>query len=99
MSSALTHMVFFTLNQPEDEEQVQHFFSAAEKLGSIPGVQGFKCVKQFSQKNNYDYGLTMDFEDDKAYQGYLDHPEHVAFVEKVWKKTVRYFMEIDYRDL
>lgn len=99
MTTPLVHTVFFTLNQPEDDKQRESFFSEANKLAAIPGVKNFKCVKQFSQKNNYDYGLTMDFDDDNAYQGYLDHPEHVEFVEKVWKRYVRYFMEIDYRDL
>jgi hypothetical protein len=97
--SVLTHTVFFTLNHPDNIEERETFFEAAKNLASLPGVKNFKCVKQISQKNNFDYGLTMDFQNEKDYQGYCDHPEHVEFVEQVWKRYVRDFMEIDFHDL
>ena len=99
MSQLLVHTVFFSLNDNKNSDGEAYFFEAAKKLSEIPGVFDFKCVKQISAKNNFDYGLTMSFENDEAYQGYTDHPDHVDFVEKIWKKHVREFLEIDYRDL
>ena len=38
----------------------------------------------------------MRFANQAAYEGYSKHPDHVAFVEKVWLSNVADFMEIDY---
>jgi hypothetical protein len=38
----------------------------------------------------------MEFADDAAYQGYNNHPAHVAFVRDRWVPEVAAFMEIDY---
>lgn len=67
------------------------------KLAAIPGVQNLECLKQISAKNNFHFGLSMEFADKEAYDRYNNHPEHAAFVNNRWVKEVAEFMEIDYQ--
>jgi hypothetical protein len=38
----------------------------------------------------------MEFKNNEAYQYYNNHPEHVAFVQNIWLREVKDFLEIDY---
>ena len=68
---------------------------AIGRLAAIPGVEVFELMREVSPKNEYRYGLTMEFADASAYQAYNEHPEHVAFVEHRWDGEVGAFLEID----
>jgi quinol monooxygenase YgiN len=92
----INHTVFFKLNHPEGSEAEVQFLSKAAALSAIPGVVNFQVVEETSPKNPYQYGLTMEFADQAAYEAYNTHPEHVAFVQQVWLKEVAEFQEIDY---
>jgi hypothetical protein len=92
----IRHTVVFKLNHESGSAQEKDFFAALDKLAGIQGVENFKVMKEISMKNSFDYILTMDFSGQKAYDHYNMHPEHVAFVQNVWLKEVRDFMEIDY---
>ena len=70
--------------------------AAALKLGGIPGVRDFECLRQVSPKNGFAFGLSMEFDDAAAYAGYNDHPYHVEFVQTRWIPEVAEFLEIDY---
>jgi hypothetical protein len=91
------HTVFFKLKWAPGSAQEKEFFEAAKKLAAIPGVEKFQSVKEVSKNNKFELGLTMEFANQKLYEDYLKHPDHVAFVEKKWKNEVEDFMEIDYQ--
>lgn len=95
----MTHTVFFTLNHPKDSVDEQAFFTAARKLAEIPGVQHFTCLRQLSPKNNFAYGLSMEFDTQEVYTTYTNHPDHTEFVQQYWLTGVADFMEIDYERL
>lgn len=92
----ITHTVFFKLKFPDGSEEEALFFSAAKNLTQIPGVKFFQCVKQLSKKNNYDFGLIMQFDHQKVFDAYNAHPEHTAFIQEHWLTNVMEFIEIDY---
>lgn len=69
---------------------------AMERLRSIPGVQNFEMLQQISKKNDFSYGLSMEFSDVAAYESYNDHPYHVSFVKERWIPEVEIFLELDY---
>jgi len=52
-----------------------------------------------SKKNDYAFGFSMEFADQAAYEGYNEHPKHVAFVKDRWEREVQKFLEIDYEPL
>lgn len=93
------HSVFFKLNHAKGSQEESSFFAAARSLSSIPGVLNFQVLKQTSQKNNFDYGLLMVFTEQKLYDEYSSHPDHVRFIEEFWLKDVADFLEIDYEKL
>ncbi len=92
----IRHTVVFKLKYSKGSSEEREFLEAAMKLSSIPGVQHFECLRQTSKKNNYDYGISMEFDTINAYEGYNQHPDHVAFVKTFWMESVTDFMEIDY---
>ncbi|GAC1604057.1 MAG: Dabb family protein [Chitinophagaceae bacterium] len=92
----MTHSVFFNLKYAKDSEEEKAFLDAASKLAKIPGVLNLQCVKQISPKNNFYFGITMDFASHEDYDFYSNHYRHVAFVQEYWISSVIDFMEIDY---
>jgi hypothetical protein len=93
----ITHTVFMKLMHSAGSEEEQSFLEAAALLSGIPKVNNYRIVRELSPKNNYDWGLVMEFNSPEDYQSYNDHPDHTAFVENVWIPNVLEFQEIDYQ--
>ncbi|MEM7792716.1 MAG: Dabb family protein [Verrucomicrobiota bacterium] len=94
-AAPLTHSVYFKLKHEKSSAEAVEFYKEAMQLATIPGVENFAWLEEFSPKNDFAYGLTMQFKDQKAYDYYNDHPLHVRFVNEVWIPNVVDFMEID----
>lgn len=94
----ITHSVFFKLKHAEGSPEEKAFLEKARALKRISTVRNFKCVREVSPKNNFHFGLIMQFDDRAGYDHYNNHPDHKAFVEQVWIPEVAEFMEIDYPD-
>ena len=95
----IRHTVIFKLKHSSNSSEEKDFLNAMKRLANIPGVQHFQCLKQTSQKNNFDFGLSMEFANQKQYDDYSNHPDHTQFIQKYWIKNVEDFLEIDYRPL
>jgi heme-degrading monooxygenase HmoA len=95
----IRHTVVFRLKHRAGSAEEARFLDAARGLANIPGVARFERLKQVSAKNDYRFGLSMEFADQEAYSGYNEHPDHVAFVRDRWIPEVAAFMEIDYVSL
>jgi Stress responsive A/B Barrel Domain len=87
------HTVAFRLNSGADAD---HFLTRARGLAGIAGVNDFEILRQVGQKNTFTHGLSMYFGDQSAYDGYNNHPDHLAFVNDVWLPNVADFLELDY---
>jgi len=98
MSSAIIHSVIFTLKHDKQSEAAKRFLTDGQALlSSIPSVNNFQVLQQVSVKNNYQYGFSMEFESQAAYDAYNEHPSHTAFVKERWETEVVDFLEIDYK--
>ena len=95
-TTRIRHMVVFKLKHQKGSAEEKDFLIAIKKLAAIPGVEKLECMKQVSKKNKFDYGLSMEFASQKAYDQYNNHPDHVAFVQNRWVKEVEDFLEIDF---
>jgi heme-degrading monooxygenase HmoA len=73
------------------------FLAAAERLADIPGIERFELLREVSPKNDFRFGISMEFADDAAYAAYNARPDHVRFVEERWIPEVADFLEIDYQ--
>ncbi len=92
----IRHTVVFRLSHPEGSPAEADFLAAAAALSAIAGVEAFEILRETSPKNDYRFGISMEFADEAAYRGYNEHPEHVAFVQGRWLPEVSDFLEIDY---
>jgi heme-degrading monooxygenase HmoA len=95
----IRHSVILTLKSSLSPEDKTQYFDAVFELKRIPGVQNFEVLKQISSKNPFQFGISMEFESQEAYDFYSNHALHVAFVEKYWSACVDDFLEIDYQIL
>lgn len=92
----IRHTVAFRLKHPRGSAEERSFLEAGMALAKIPGVERFEQLNQVSPKNDFHFGYSMEFADRAAYQGYNDHPLHVAYVRDRWIPEVEDFLEIDY---
>jgi len=92
----IRHTVVFTLKHARGSEAEAKFLNDALVLEAIPVVHKFERLRQTSPKANYDFGFSMEFTDQAAYDAYNVHPDHVAFVRDRWVPDVERFQEIDY---
>jgi hypothetical protein len=95
----IRHTVVFTPSHPEGSPAESDFLAAAGALSSIAGVEAFEILRETSPKNAYRFGISMEFADRAAYEGYNEHPEHVRFVQERWLPEVAAFLEVDYEPL
>jgi hypothetical protein len=95
----IRHTVSFRLRHPAGSDAERDFLEAAGRLSRIPGVEAFDIVAEVSPKNRFRFGITMEFANAGAYEGYNLHPEHVRFVEERWTNEVEDFLEIDFAAL
>ena len=92
----IRHTVVFKLKHPAGSQLELDFLRSAQKLSEISTVRKFECLRQISEKNDFDYGLSMEFDSAADYETYNSHPSHVEFVQSRWIPEVIDFMEIDY---
>jgi hypothetical protein len=91
----IRHSVVFTPTGAEGSAEEADLLAAIRRLAEIPGVEAFELMREVSPKNDFRYGLTMEFGGTDAYRAYNEHPDHVAFVEQRWDAEVGAFLEID----
>jgi hypothetical protein len=89
----IRHTVAFRLKDGVDEID---FLAGAAGLIAIPGVEQFELLRETSPKNDFAFGISMEFADQAAYTAYNEHPDHVRFVQERWLVEVDDFLEIDY---
>lgn len=95
----IRHTVVFKLKHLENSKGETAFLNSAKKLSIIPGVRNLECLRQISKKNDFDFGLSMEFDNMQSYDEYSNHPDHLSFVQNIWLKEVDKFLEIDYAPL
>jgi hypothetical protein len=95
-SGRIRHTVVFTPRHVPGSAEEADFLAAAARLAAIPGVEAFELLRETSPKNDYRFGISMEFAGPAAYTAYNEHPEHVRFVQERWLPEVADFLEIDY---
>jgi Stress responsive A/B Barrel Domain len=95
----IRHSVILKLKPDISSADKKAFFDAVDKLATIPNVQKFEVLKQISPKNKFEYGISMEFDNQEQYDFYSNHAEHQAFIQNFWLKSVEDFLEIDYQKI
>jgi hypothetical protein len=87
-----SHIVIFWTN-PAVANAADELIDGANKyLPGIPGILQFHVGKMVSSPRpvvdqSYQVALNTVFKDKQAHDDYQTHPQHVEFVEKVFKKV------------
>ena len=95
----IIHTVSFKLRHAPGSEDERVFLEKGATLAAIDTVENFRCLRQVSPKNPYDFNFAMEFADQAAYDAYNQHPDHQAFVQNVWLPEVESFLEADFVEM
>lgn len=79
------HIVLFAVEEDAPEEGVEDLLSSLRALKeSIASVRDLSVGEDFSGRaGEYTHALFARFEDRDGLQEYLEHPDHLAVVEKL----------------
>ncbi len=78
----IRHVVLFNVRPEASPGEVDAVVRAARAMPArIPAVRNLAVSTSFEavQPPRYSHALTMEFADEAALRGYLDHPVHQAF--------------------
>jgi len=97
---SIVHCAFFWFKETATKADIEAMVrDGRETLAPLPCVKGFNTGTPLVQErgapvdSSYHVGVTMCFEDAKAYEAYLKHPAHLKLIEKhkpLWQKVVVY---------
>src|SRR5258705_6452548 len=96
-----SHVVIFW-TKAEKANAAQELLAGAEKyLKPIPGVQSFHIGKMVPSHRpvvdqSYQVALNLVFPDKKAQDDYQVHPQHIQFVEGVFKRVCKKVVVYDF---
>lgn len=96
-----SHIVIFWTDPTRPEAPDELIAGANRYLRTIPGVLHFHVGKMVSSprpvvQQSYQVGLNLIFADKAAHDAYQTHPQHVEFVEKVFKPLCRKVVVYDF---
>ena len=96
-----SHVVIFWTD-PANARAVDELIEGANKyLSSIPGVLHFHVGKMATSHRpvvdqTYQVALNITFPDKKSQDAYQVHPQHIDFVEKVFKRVGKKVVVYDF---
>ncbi len=84
-TGVINHVVFFDLQDPADAEEL---IADCYDLLSFNPKSGYAGrhydIGRSSVISDYDVGFFVAFNSEEEYRAYIEHPKHIALVEK-WK--------------
>lgn len=83
------HLVFFAAREEASPEDIEDLVSSIRGLGdAIPSVVDLSVGEDFTGRSGeYTHGIFARFEDTAGLQEYMEHPAHLAVVEKLEAHT------------
>jgi hypothetical protein len=96
-----SHVVIFWTDPAQPNAADELVAGANHYLKSIPGVVQFHVGKMVGSHRpvvdqTYQVALNLIFPDKKSQDDYQVHPQHVEFVEKVFKRTCTKVLVYDF---
>jgi len=79
------HLVFFAVREDASQEEVEDLVSSIRSLGEeVPSTVDLSVGEDFSGRSGgYTHALFARFEDASGLRQYMEHPAHLAAVEKL----------------
>ena len=94
----IDHLVFIAVKEDASLEDVEDLISSIRGLkDSVPGVVDLTVGENFSGRSGgYTHGLFVRFESREDLQRYMEHPDHLAVVEKLDRLTNRIVADYEF---
>ena len=94
----IDHLVFIAVNEDASPEDVEDLISSIRGLrDTVPGVVDLTVGENFSERSGgYTHGLFVRFESREDLQRYMEHPDHLAVVEKLDRFTNRIVADYEF---
>ncbi len=79
------HLVFFAVREGASEEEVEDLVSSIRALrGEVPSAVDLSVGEDFSGRSGgHTHAIFVRFEDAAGLREYMEHPAHLAVVEKL----------------
>jgi hypothetical protein len=83
--AVVDHLVFLAVREGASQEEVEDLISSIRALrDEVPSTADLSVGEDFSGRSGgYTHALFARFEDTAGLQEYLEHPVHLAVVEKL----------------
>ena len=94
----IDHLVFIAVKEDASPEDVEDLISSIRGLrDTVPGVVDLTVGENFSERSGgYTHGLFVRFEGREDLQRYMEHPDHLAVVEKLDRITTRIVADYEF---
>jgi hypothetical protein len=94
----IDHLVFIAVREDASPEDVEDLISSIRGLkDSVPGVVDLTVGENFSERSGgYTHGLFVRFETREDLKRYMEHPDHLAVVEKLDRLTSRIVADYEF---
>lgn len=99
-TALIGHIVFITLDDPADYDAI--LADSDAMLATIPSVSTFSAGRHIDTGrdtiiNDYDLAIYLGFESVEGLAAYVDHEQHIAYVNK-WKPRLESLRVYDMYD-
>ncbi len=92
------HVIIYNLDI-DDAEQINNMMQEGEKvLSQIPGVRRVITANAVNEDAKYQFSWLIEFVHENVIASYRDHPDHVAFADKLFRPIAGDRISIDYRE-
>jgi hypothetical protein len=83
------HLVFFAIRDEASQEEVEDLLSSIRALrDEVPSTVDLSVGEDFTGRSGgYTHGIFVRFEDQDGLREYMEHPAHLAVVEKLGVTT------------
>ena len=94
----IDHLVFLAAREDASPEDIEELIASIRSLkDTVPGVVDLSVGENFSPRSGgYTHGLFVRFETVDDLQGYIEHPDHQAVVEKLGRLTSRIVVDYEF---
>jgi hypothetical protein len=86
----IRHIFLGTVREGVSDQQLDELLQAWSTMpGRVPGLRRLTAGRNVSPRDRrYSLALVADLDDMRAWEGYMEHPEHLAIIERLSSKVI-----------
>jgi hypothetical protein len=94
----IDHLVFLATREDASSEDIEDLISSIRGLrDTVSSVVDLTVGENFSERSGgYTHGIFVRFESREGLQEYMEHPDHLAVVEKLDALTTRIVVDYEF---